>query len=159
MANPIIDKAVYKGRRWQKCRAAYFALRMGIDGAMCEICHDAPGVIVHHIDELTVDNCNDPDIVYNFDNFQLACWSCHERTKTKSGVPIRADITFDSNGNVVPTGKRIPGMCGRGCPPSTPPVLLLGRAEMIPPSNTHDAHNPPTHEGGVDGGKATRGYR
>jgi hypothetical protein len=33
--NPIIDK-VYKGKRWQKCRAAYYALRMATDGAVCE---------------------------------------------------------------------------------------------------------------------------
>lgn len=118
MANPVIDRAVYKTKRWQKCRAAYFAQRMSIDGAMCEICQQAPGEIVHHIDELTVENCHDPAIAYNFDNFQLACWSCHEQTKKKGGVPIRPDIRFDANGNVQPTGKRLPGMCDRGCPPS-----------------------------------------
>ncbi len=107
MAHPIIEKAIYKTKRWQKCRAAYVAERMSIDGAMCEICHEAPGEIVHHVKELTLDNYDDPMIAFNFDNFQLACWSCHERTKSGNGIPIRADIKFDDNGNVIPTGKRI----------------------------------------------------
>ncbi len=107
MAHPIIEKAVYKTKRWQKCRAAYYAYRMSVDGALCEICGREPGEIVHHVQELTLDNCTDPLVVYSFDNFQLACWACHERTKSGNGVPIRADIRFDENGNVVPTGKKI----------------------------------------------------
>jgi 5-methylcytosine-specific restriction endonuclease McrA len=107
MANPIVDKTVYKTKRWQKCRAAYMALRMSIDGALCEICGQVPGEIVHHVEELTPENCTDPNVAYNFENFQLACWACHERTKSHNGIPIRADIRFDENGNVVPTGKKI----------------------------------------------------
>lgn len=109
MAHPLIDKAVYKGKRWQKCRAAYVAQRVSTDGGMCEICRRELGEIVHHIEELTIANYQDPSIVYNFNNFQFVCWSCHERTKSKGGIPIRADITFDDAGNVIPTGKIIPG--------------------------------------------------
>lgn len=77
---------------------------MATDGAVCEICKEALGEIVHHLEALTVDNCHDPCIVYEFENLQLACWSCHEKTKTKGGIPIRADIAFDAQGNVIPTG-------------------------------------------------------
>ncbi|GHU77164.1 hypothetical protein AGMMS49992_24270 [Clostridia bacterium] len=104
MAHPIVDK-VYKTKRWQGCRAAYYATQHGI----CERCGE-PGEIVHHIEELTPDNISNASIVYGFDNLQLLCWSCHERTKGKAGggIPIREDISFNDDGSVRPTGKRIP---------------------------------------------------
>lgn len=101
MAHPIVDK-FYKTKRWQACRAAYYTLRHGI----CEVCGE-PGEIVHHIVPLTAENISDPSITLSFDNLQLCCWSCHEKTKTKGGIPIREDLAFDANGNAVPTGKRI----------------------------------------------------
>lgn len=118
MAHASIDKAVYKGKRWQKCRAAYVAQRVSIDGGLCELCRRELGEIVHHVVALSVDNCHDPAIAYNFDNLQFACWSCHERTKTKGGIPIRADIAFDDQGNVIPTGKIIHEHQAGVCPPS-----------------------------------------
>ena len=115
MANPIIERAVYNTKRWKKFRRAYFASKNGI----CEIC-GAPGEVVHHIEELTLDNYLDPFVVYAEENVQLVCWSCHEKTKTKSGIPIRADIAFDADGNVVRTGKRAP-MLTDGIPPYSHP--------------------------------------
>ncbi|GHU67020.1 hypothetical protein FACS1894184_06140 [Clostridia bacterium] len=103
MAHPIVDK-VYKSKQWQGCRAAYFATQHGI----CERCGE-PGEIVHHLEELTPDNSNNLGTVYGWDNLQLLCWGCHERTKgAAGGIPIREDIAFDANGNVMPSGKRIP---------------------------------------------------
>ncbi len=101
MAQPWADR-FYKTKRWQKCRNAYFNSQHGI----CEVCGE-PGEIVHHIEPLTEDNINDPEIALGWDNLQLCCWSCHEKTKTKDGIPIREDISFDDDGNVIPTGKRI----------------------------------------------------
>lgn len=112
MAHPIIEKAVYKTKYWQKFRAGYFAAHNG----MCERCPN-PGVVLHHIEELTLENYTNPAIVYGDDNLMLLCWSCHEKTKTKGGLPVRADVGFDADGNVVPTGKRLPGRAGAGCPP------------------------------------------
>jgi hypothetical protein len=114
MAHPVVDK-VYKTKRWQECRNAYLHTQHGI----CERCGE-PGIIVHHLQELTPNNINDPAIVYGFDNLQLLCWGCHERTKAKSGgIPIRNDIGFDMFGNAMPTGRGIspPVKCsasGRG---------------------------------------------
>lgn len=138
MADPYIERMVYKRKRWQRCRSAYFALRLGI----CERCGE-PGEIVHHVEELTVENCTDPNIAYGFDNLELLCWSCHEKTKTKDGIPIRADIAFDLEGNVIPTGKRIPAPRTTIAPPSRPPVSVLGRAEREDAKNTQGAHEPP----------------
>lgn len=103
MAHPLIEKVVYNTKRWKKFRRSYFEIAHGT----CEIC-GAPGEIVHHIEELTLDNYLDPNVVYAIDNVQLVCWSCHEKTKTKSGVPIRADVMFDAEGNAVRSGKRLP---------------------------------------------------
>lgn len=102
MAEPWGNR-FYKSKRWQACRNAYYEQQHGI----CEVCGE-PGKVVHHIEELTQDNIDDPMINMNPDNLQLLCWSCHEKTKGKYGIPIRPDITFDNEGNVLPSGKRIP---------------------------------------------------
>lgn len=36
-------KQFYKSKQWQKCRASYILKRQGIDGGMCETCHQEPG--------------------------------------------------------------------------------------------------------------------
>ena len=33
-------EAFYKSFKWQRCRAAYIADRLLIDGGLCEECHD-----------------------------------------------------------------------------------------------------------------------
>lgn len=38
-------KSFYKSRTWQQCREAYIAIRMGIDGGMCEDCQDRKSVV------------------------------------------------------------------------------------------------------------------
>lgn len=115
MAHPLIEKAVYNTKRWKKFRRAYFQTANGT----CEIC-GAPGEVVHHIEELTLDNYLDPFVVYAEDNVQLVCWACHEKTKTKGGIPIRADIMFDAEGNAVRSGKRAP-VLAEGIPPYSAP--------------------------------------
>lgn len=101
MAEPWANK-FYHTTAWKKCRAAFVKLKGGI----CEVCHDV-GAEVHHKIELTPENVNDPTISLAFDNLQLLCHRCHDATK-HNGIPIRGDISFDCNGNVVATGQIVP---------------------------------------------------
>ncbi|MBO7670768.1 MAG: HNH endonuclease, partial [Oscillospiraceae bacterium] len=71
MAKPWAE-AFYNSPLWRTQREAY---RRSVHG-ICEMC-GAPGVIVHHIRELTPDNIDDPDTTLAFDNLQLLCRDCH----------------------------------------------------------------------------------
>ena len=67
----------YKSRTWQETREAYAKSK----GYLCENCLKKglynPGVIVHHIIELTPENITDPRITMSFDNLRLVCRKCH----------------------------------------------------------------------------------
>ena len=67
----------YKSRTWQETREAYAKSQ----GYLCENCLKKglynPGVIVHHIIELTPENINDPRVSLSFDNLRLVCRKCH----------------------------------------------------------------------------------
>lgn len=67
----------YKTQAWQKNRAAFVANRRGL----CEVCAKkgliVPGVIVHHRQQLTQENINDPSITMAWENLQLLCRDCH----------------------------------------------------------------------------------
>ena len=67
----------YKSRTWQETREAYAKSQ----GYLCENCLKKglynPGVIVHHITELTPENITDPRITMSFDNLRLVCRKCH----------------------------------------------------------------------------------
>ena len=96
MAEPWADK-FYKSKRWQKCRKGYVEIMNGI----CEVCGDI-GSEVHHVIELTRENVSDPMIALNYENFQLLCHSCHDKTKkNRLGAPIREDVRFDEMGNLI----------------------------------------------------------
>ena len=112
MAHPLIEKAVYNTRQWRRFRAAYGTSRNWI----CEHCGE-PGRVVHHIEELTLSNYLDATVAYAEDNVELLCWACHEKTKKGQGLATRDDVRFDSEGNVVPSGKRAPGLIPRTLPP------------------------------------------
>ena len=72
-------EAFYKSNAWQKCRAAYIAERLLVDGGLCEECHERVGVIVHHRTTLTQRNINDPEITLNHEMLELVCKECHDR--------------------------------------------------------------------------------
>ena len=61
----LTQKQFYKTRAWRQARRAYIEYRMAIDGGLCEVCHEEPGLIVHHKIWLDDTNCNDPDISLN----------------------------------------------------------------------------------------------
>ena len=73
---PYAEK-FYSSIAWKICRDAY---RRSV-GGLCERCKShgiiRAGEIVHHKNQLTPDNINDPDITLNFDNLELLCRDCH----------------------------------------------------------------------------------
>lgn len=78
-------KAFYKSTRWRKCRAAFIADRMRIDGGLCQMCRDEPGYIVHHKVWLTPQNIDDPDVALNPANFLYVCHDCHNKIENDGG--------------------------------------------------------------------------
>lgn len=102
-------RGFYKGKAWQRCRAGYIAFRRGVDGGMCEICHDVPGYIVHHKQHITPHNVNDPDVTLNWSNLQYVCKHCHdvEHGYCEQSQPSR--VQFDADGNPLPSPQRAPG--------------------------------------------------
>ena len=77
--NPMNQKQFYKTRAWRLARQGYIDYRTAIDGGLCEVCHDEPGLIVHHKIWLDDDNCNDPTISLNPSNFRYECQTCHNK--------------------------------------------------------------------------------
>ncbi len=71
------SKKFYSSKRWQQCRNDYAAHAHHL----CENCLARgiykPGVIVHHIEELTPMNIDNPEIATGFDNLQMLCRECH----------------------------------------------------------------------------------
>ena len=96
-------KQVYKSRRWQKCRKAYIAERILVDGGLCEECHERLGYIVHHKVMLTEANISDPDIVYSFENLEYVCKQCHDQFEGHGvGKAITELVMFDEHGDPIP---------------------------------------------------------
>ena len=98
-------KKFYRSKAWKKCRAGYIAERVKIDGGMCERCKKELGFIVHHKEELTPFNINNPDVTLNCSNLEYVCKVCHDnehdfgrgkKTFTRKG------LRFDENGQLVP---------------------------------------------------------
>lgn len=70
-------KRLYKSKAWQQTRNAYAASV----GGLCEECLKAgiyrAGEIVHHKQELTPENINNPEISLAWKNLELLCRDCH----------------------------------------------------------------------------------
>ena len=68
------------------------------------MCHQVPGKILHHKQELTPDNITDPDITLGFDNLMYVCHGCHDQIHGNvSRMPERMTrYAFDYNGNPIP---------------------------------------------------------
>ena len=75
------QKQFYKSRAWKLARQAYIDTRRALDGGLCEVCHDEPGFIVHHIIWLDDVTCNDPNIALNPKNFKYECQTCHNKER------------------------------------------------------------------------------
>jgi 5-methylcytosine-specific restriction endonuclease McrA len=72
-------RAFYSSKTWQDCRDAY-AKSVHY---LCEDCLKRgiykPGVIVHHVEELTPMNIENPEISLGFNNLRFVCRECHAR--------------------------------------------------------------------------------
>jgi 5-methylcytosine-specific restriction endonuclease McrA len=96
-------KSFYKSKEWQECREAYIAEVNGL----CERCLENgkvnPGKIVHHIEYLTPDNINDPEITLNFDNLEYLCLDCHneEHGVGASAEVVRQGLKFNKHGELI----------------------------------------------------------
>lgn len=95
-------EAFYHSGRWKRCRAAYIKKRIAIDGGLCETCREMPGYIVHHKEELTPENINDPMIALNHDNLKYDCHICHNKEGKYGDVAGLVEYEFDANGMPVP---------------------------------------------------------
>lgn len=91
----------YKGKLWQKCRAAYIASVFGL----CERCRRRgiakPGKIVHHKIILTPDNINDHSVSLNFKNLELLCQECHNQEHYQKYSNVRKGLAFDAKGDLI----------------------------------------------------------
>lgn len=94
-------KAFYNSAKWKMCRKAYIEHRKAIDGGMCETCHEAPGYIVHHKEELTPENINNPDIALSFQNLKFDCHICHQKENSKDGPSGLVQYEFSTDGEMV----------------------------------------------------------
>lgn len=94
----------YKSIAWQKCRKGYIAHRQAINGGLCETCHEKPGYIVHHKEELTPENINDPDVALGFGNLKYDCLECHnkENGRGRGNIAGLTDYAFGPDGDVMP---------------------------------------------------------
>lgn len=89
----------YSSKQWKNCRRAYAKSV----NHLCERCLKQgiykPGVIVHHIKELSPMNIDDPEILTGFDNLELLCRDCHAKEHKPSARSRRYFI--DKNGKVI----------------------------------------------------------
>ena len=78
-------RSFYSSKAWQDCRNEYAKRRHHL----CEDCLRRgiykPGVIVHHVEELTPFNITNPEIALGFDNLELLCRECHLRKHDLEG--------------------------------------------------------------------------
>lgn len=69
---------------------------------LCEECLRkgiyTPGVIVHHVEELTPMNINNPEVSLSFNNLELLCRSCHGEMHNKRDKARR--YSFDEDGKI-----------------------------------------------------------
>jgi len=97
-------RSFYNSAPWRKCRAAYIAKRIRIDGGLCERCRERQGYIVHHRIRLTAANIGDPEVSLNHANLRFECRDCHD---LEEGHGVNARLTppviFDDDGNVIGT--------------------------------------------------------
>lgn len=87
----------YKSRAWINARNLKRTLAKGV----CEQC-GCRGQEVHHIVPLTLSNIDDPLISLGQQNLMLLCKSCHDAIRSTE-KELRADVSFDAEGNLIYT--------------------------------------------------------
>lgn len=89
----------YNSKEWKKCRESY--INNTVD-KLCERC-SMPGEEVHHKIYLTPENINNPYITLSWDNLELLCSSCHSKEHNEKYSPVREDVMFNEEGDLVPS--------------------------------------------------------
>jgi len=94
-------KSFYSSPAWAKCRKSFIRQRMGIDGGLCQECHERPGEIVHHRAWLTPQNIDDPDYTLSYRNLEYVCHNCHDiihgRVSEITDKVVKYDFTPDGD--------------------------------------------------------------
>ena len=92
-------RSFYSSKTWQDCRNEY----MKQAHYLCENCMRKgiykPGVIVHHIEELTPENIYRPEVSLNFRNLELLCRDCHAEVHNERSKGRR--YIFGENGEII----------------------------------------------------------
>lgn len=87
--------AKYHCARWRKIRN----LKIAECNGLCERCLAKgiykEGVIVHHKEHITLENCNNDLLMYGLDNLEYLCEECHLNEHQNA-----QDFYFDEEGNV-----------------------------------------------------------
>lgn len=98
----------YKSKEWRECREAYIQHVNGL----CETCLEndevKPGKILHHIEPLTPENIDDPEVTLNWDNLKFECKECHDK-HPGHGINNEVEVTreglkFNEFGELVEEG-------------------------------------------------------
>ena len=91
-------KQFYSSKAWQDCRNSYAKKAHHL----CEECLRkgiyTPGVIVHHVEELTPANIYNPEVALNYSNLELLCRKCHDEQHSERDKARR--YSFDADGNI-----------------------------------------------------------
>ena len=91
----------YRTNAWIRTREAYY---VSVNG-LCERCMaDGTieiGKIVHHKEELTMDNMNDLDVAFGFDNLELLCQTHHNQEHFKKTGGTIEGLKFNEKGELV----------------------------------------------------------
>lgn len=90
-------RGFYKSAAWLKCRAAFIAERVAIDGGICQRCGQDLGYIVHHREWLTPENLTDPEVALNHENLEYVCLACHNKIEQGEEEPR---VRFTPDGRV-----------------------------------------------------------
>lgn len=92
-------RSFYSSKAWQDCRNEYAKAAHHL----CENCLRKgiyrPGVIVHHIEELTPFNIHRPEIALSFDNLELLCRECHAEEHNERSKGRR--YIYGDNGEII----------------------------------------------------------
>lgn len=91
-------KQFYSSKAWQDCRNEYAKSAH----YLCEQCLKkgiyTPGVIVHHVEELTPETINNPEKTLSFGNLELLCRACHGEEHSNRAKGRR--YVFDDDGKI-----------------------------------------------------------
>lgn len=93
--------AFYNSKAWHDCRRGFISHRIGIDGGMCQRCHNKLGKIVHHRIHLTPDVITNPYVALAYQNLEYLCQDCHNIEHGNKAPADGREIRFDADGNPI----------------------------------------------------------